>query len=53
MKKWFNPEVVELKIGDTEYRWTGIYRDGGYIGDGSISGHLSWCDPEKKDETAS
>lgn len=47
MKNWENPEVVELSIGNTEHKWTGIYRDGGYIGDGVISGHLSWTKPEE------
>lgn len=44
MEKWEMPEVAELKIGETEHRWLGIYRDGGYIGDGEISGHLGWCE---------
>lgn len=42
MKKWNTPEINELSIKETEHNWTGIYRDGGYIGDGEISGHLSW-----------
>lgn len=46
MKKWENPSVEELTLSATEHNWTGIYRDGGYIGDGEISGHLSWTKPE-------
>lgn len=45
MKKWENPSVEELTLAETEHKWTGIYRDGGYIGDGIISGHLSWSKP--------
>lgn len=42
MKKWTNPEIAELSIEATAHGWTGIYRDGGYIGDGQVSGHLKW-----------
>lgn len=45
MSKWNKPEIVELGIEKTEHNWTGIYGDGGYIGDGVISGHLSWDKP--------
>ena len=45
MKKWETPSVTELEISETADKWTGIYRDGGYIGDGIISGHLSWDNP--------
>lgn len=48
MKKWNAPEVVKLDIAQTAHKWTGIYKDGGYIGDGIISGHLSWDKPEEK-----
>ena len=48
MKKWNTPVVEELSINETAHNWTGIYRDGGYIGDGEISGHLSWTKPEDK-----
>jgi len=47
MKKWNTPVVEELSINETAHNWTGIYRDGGYIGDGEISGHLSWTKPEE------
>lgn len=50
MKKWNTPVVEELSINETAHNWTGIYRDGGYIGDGEISGHLSWTKPEEKPE---
>lgn len=46
MKKWNKAELVELNINETAHNWTGIYKDGGYIGDGEISGHLSWSKPE-------
>lgn len=49
MKKWNAPEVTELNINETAHNWTGIYKDGGYIGDGEVSGHLSW----EKDEADS
>ena len=48
MKKWNAPSVEELNINETAHNWTGIYRDGGYIGDGEISGHLSWNNSEGK-----
>lgn len=48
MKKWNKAEFVELNINETAHNWIGIYRDGGYIGDGEVSGHLSW---EKPGET--
>ena len=47
MKTWNEPIVEELNINETAQNWTGIYRDGGYIGDGIISGHLSWDKPEE------
>lgn len=46
MRTWKTPEITELDINETAHNWTGIYRDGGYIGDGVISGHLSWDKPE-------
>lgn len=51
MKTWATPVVEELSVKETAHNWTGIYRDGGYIGDGVISGHLSWDKPENKPET--
>lgn len=50
MKKWEAPSIAELDISKTEQNWTGIYRDGGYIGDGQISGHLTWdpSDPNQE-----
>ena len=44
-KMWQAPEISELDINETAHNWTGIYHDGGYIGDGVISGHLSWDKP--------
>lgn len=52
MKTWSEPIVEELNINETAHNWTGIYRDGGYIGDGIISGHLSWEKPEEKHPTS-
>ena len=42
MKQWQEAKLQQLDIGETAHNWTGIYRDGGYIGDGEISGHLTW-----------
>lgn len=51
MKTWATPVVEELSVKETAHNWFGIYRDGGYIGDGEISGHLSWTKPGNKPET--
>lgn len=48
MKQWINANMVELEINKTEYKWLGIRRDGGYIGDGILSGHLDWGKPDCK-----
>ena len=53
MKKWNTPEVNELNINETAHNWTGIYKDGGYIGDGEVSGHLSWDKPAEPTPTGS
>lgn len=45
MKTWMNPSVEEISLSNTEHGWTGIHRDGGFFGDGVISGHLTWCEP--------
>lgn len=42
MKTWKTPEITELNINETAYNWFGNSKDGGYIGDGVISGHLKW-----------
>ncbi len=42
MKKWNSPVVEELNINETAHRLFGNTRDGGYIGDGQVSGHLGW-----------
>lgn len=47
MKKWTAAAIEELKIGETAYGWTGFWRDGGRLGDGQISGHLTWDKPEE------
>ena len=49
-KRWLKPELVSTDIKETSHNWIGIYRDGGYIGDGEISGHLSWTKEEEKTE---
>lgn len=46
MKNWKSPAVEEINISETAHNWTGLYRDGGYVGDGIVSGHLSWDKPE-------
>ncbi len=46
MKIWSTPVLEELNITETAHGWTGFYRDGGYIGDGHFSGHLTWDKPE-------
>lgn len=54
MAKWEKPELETLDITETAHNWTGVYRDGGYIGDGQVSGHLSWdkpVDDSKNDAT--
>lgn len=48
MKKWNEAEFVELNINETAHNWIGLYSDGGYIGDGEVSGHLSWEKPEPR-----
>lgn len=42
MKQWQEAKLQQLDIEETAHNWTGIYRDGEYIGDGEISGHLTW-----------
>lgn len=49
MKKWNTPVVDELNISETAHRLFGNTRDGGYIGDGQISGHLEWSKPVDPD----
>lgn len=41
MKVWENAELRELNIAETAYSCSGRNFDGGYIGDGILSGHLS------------
>lgn len=50
MKTWNTPVIESLEVAETAHRWTGIYKDGGYIGDGIISGHLSWDKPEEPEQ---
>ena len=45
MKNWERPIVEEISISETAYNWLGVYHDGGYVGDGIVSGHLSFDKP--------
>lgn len=45
MKTWNKPEIEELNVQETAHNWIGIYSDGGYVGDGVISGHATWNKP--------
>ena len=45
MAKWNRPEIEELGIEATEHNWFGKYSDGGYIGDGVLSGHSTNTKP--------
>ena len=49
MKKWNAPSVEELNINETAHNLFGNSWDGGYIGDGVLSGHLGYK-PEGKPE---
>ena len=42
MKAWQNAEMMELNISETAHQWFGNTGDGGYIGDGMISGHSKY-----------
>lgn len=46
MKTWSKPIVEELNINETAHNWFGQYSDGGYIGDGILSGHSTNKKPE-------
>mgnify|MGYP000189429734 FL=1 len=50
MKKWNAPSVEELNINETAHNLFGNSWDGGYIGDGVLSGHLGWKEPGKQPE---
>lgn len=50
MKNWMNAELLELEINKTEYHIFGFYSDGGYVGDGIISGHLTFKEPKPPEE---
>lgn len=45
MKKWNAPVVEELNINETAYWLVGKYNDGGYVGDGILSGHSTPIKP--------
>lgn len=42
MKTWNDATLEELNLNETAHQWLGTQRDGGYIGDGVISGHLQF-----------
>lgn len=42
MKKWNEAAIEELNIEQTAYGVFGWYKDGGRIGDGQVSGHLTF-----------
>ena len=48
MKKWNAPSVEELNINETAHNLFGNSWDGGYSGDGVLSGHLGWKEPGKQ-----
>ena len=48
MKKWNAPSVEKLNINETAHNLFGNSWDGGYIGDGVLSGHLGWKEPGKQ-----
>ncbi len=52
MKTWENAEMVELNISETAHQWVGDSWDGGYIGDGQISGHSKWSDDDKNNSNS-
>ena len=52
MKAWNRPEITELNISETAHNWFGNSRDGGYLGDGQISGHLEWKKPCVDDDNS-
>lgn len=57
MKEWNMPELIELLISETGYHLFGNSQDGGYVGDGILSGHLEWdknnsCIPDKPEHSA-
>ena len=44
MKKWINPEIVSLDVNKTAHQWKPDWSsDGGYLGDGKLSG---WFGPD-------
>ncbi len=47
MKKWNAAAIEELNIEETAYGLLGWYKDGGRIGDGQLSGHLTFDKPEE------
>ena len=53
MKAWQNAEMMELNICETAHQWVGNSWDGGYIGDGQISGHAEWKDDSSNNSNSS
>lgn len=51
MKKWENPSIAELNITETEHEWKiQPSFDGGYLGDGKLSGWFGSDDSGKKED---
>ena len=56
MKKWENAEIMQLNVTETkEDWWPDCSRDGGYLGDGKLSGWFGQpknnnnpCGPENR-----
>ena len=42
MKQWKQPEMLEVEIAETEHDLFGVHLDGGFTGDGDISGHMTF-----------
>ena len=47
MKKWEAPVINELNLNETAYHCLGDDRDGGYVGDGKLTGHMDGIDFNK------
>ena len=48
MKKWTAAAIEELNIKETAMNKSGIFTDGGYVGDGNV-GILTWDPNEYKE----
>ena len=48
MKEWSAADINCIEIRNTEYHLLGNTRDGGYVGDGILSGHSKWECPHRR-----